>query len=93
MSVYLYKPPSWRNPAQFEKSALVVGVTTSTTVYRIDGTWYNVQSPGNEVDADVDARTGLRLYFNKPTVVPGSLHDELAAIQPADVSWTEGSLT
>lgn len=98
MAVYLYKPPTWRNPVPMEKgSALVVGVTTSTTVYRLNGTWYNVQSPGNDDPdltlVDVEPRTGLLMYFNKPTVVPEELHDELLAVAPADSSWTEGSLT
>jgi hypothetical protein len=44
-------------------------------------------------DVDVDAASGLRLYFTKPMVVPGSLHDELLAITPADPSWTPGTLT
>jgi hypothetical protein len=44
-------------------------------------------------DVDIDAATGLRLYFTKPMVVPGSLYDELSAITPADPSWTPGTLT
>ena len=97
MAVYLYTPPTWRNPVQFEDSALVAGVTTSTVVYRLNNTWYNVESLGIDnpvvADVDVDDRTGLRLLFIKPTVVPGSLHDELAAVEPANDSWTEGTLT
>lgn len=40
MAVYLYKPPSWRNPVQFDGFALGY-VDTSTTVYRVNGVWYN----------------------------------------------------
>lgn len=103
MAVYLYKPPTWRNVFVFERGhALRAGITTSTCVYRIDGVWYNVQSPGMDdpVVADVDvwvdpsnAANQLRLFFVRPMVVPGALYDELAAITPADPSWTPGSLT
>jgi hypothetical protein len=37
--------------------------------------------------------TALRLYFNKPMVIPDDIHDELAALQPADPSWTPSVLT
>lgn len=99
MSVYLYTPPSWRNPAPMG-GALVVGVRTSTCVYRVGGVWHNQMNAGmdNPVMANVDVidipgAGSLRLFFTKPMVVPGSLHDELAAISPADPSWTPGSLT
>lgn len=93
---YLYKPPTWRNVATVERS-LRYGVTTSTVVYRQGGVWFNIQTAGvgspDVAGVDVDAATGLRLFFTKPMVVPDSLHDELAAVQPADASWTPGSLT
>lgn len=96
MAVYLYKPPTWRNQATI-RGALRYGVTTSTVVWRSGGVWFNSLEGGidSPVDTavDVDAATGLRLFFNKPMVIPGSLHDELAALQPADPSWTPGSLT
>lgn len=96
MSVYLYKPPTWRNVVPMG-GALNPGITTSTCVYRQDGVWHNVITAGMDnpvvTDCDVDAATGLRLFFTKPMVVPGSLHDELAAIEPAEDSWTPGSLT
>lgn len=96
MSVYLYRPPTWRNATSLE-GALIVGVTTSTVVYRQEGEWFNVAVAGMDnpdpAQCDMDTRTGLRLFFDKPMVVPGSLHDELAAVEPADTSWTPGSLT
>lgn len=97
MSVYLYAPPQWQNVTVIAGMALRTKIPTSTTVYRLGGVWHNVLSPGMDQpvisDVDVDPDTGLRLYFTKPMVVPGSLHDELAALQPADPSWTPGSLT
>jgi hypothetical protein len=82
---------------QTMRGSLRYGVNTSTTVYRLNGQWFNVQDAGMDApvitDVDVDAATGLRLYFTKPMVVPGSLHDELSAITPADPSWTPGTLT
>lgn len=96
MSVYLYTPPTWRNPSVMAGS-LRCGVATSTVVYRLNGVWFNQMTAGMDQpvikDCDIDEASGLRLFFNKPMVVPGSLHDELAALQPADPSWTPGSLT
>lgn len=101
MSVYLYTPPTWRNYAVMG-GALRCSVNTSTCVYRQGGVWTNVQAPGmdlpvvSDVDIWVDpanAANTLRLFFTKPMVVPGDLHDELLALQPADPSWTSGTLT
>ena len=109
MAVYLYRPPTWRNVAIIEGS-LRYGVPTSTCVYRQGGVWHNIQDAGIDqpvvadcdvwVDPDPDLSLNrpaptLRLFFTKPMVVPGELHDELAAnaITPADPSWTPGSLT
>lgn len=94
-SVYLYSPPTWRMTTQLE-GGLVVGFPVSTLVYRMAGTWYN-QLEGyadNPVvaDIDVDPDTSLLLYFTGPVVVPGTLHDGLSALEPADPSWTPGSL-
>lgn len=96
MAVYLYKPPTWRNPVPM-RGALIVGISTSTCVYRQGGVWHNVLSSGMDdpvvADVDVDADSGLRLFFTKPMVVPDSLYDGLLALEPADPSWTPGSLT
>lgn len=96
MSVYLYRPPSWRNIVPMG-GPLNIGVTTSTVVWRQGGVWFNAMTAGIDspvvASVDVDAGTGLRLFFNKPLVVPDTLHDELAALAPADPSWTPGSLT
>ena len=96
MSVYLYSPPTWRH-VQVMEGALRYGVTTNTLVYRQGGVWYNQEVAGIDqpivADCDIDALTGLRLFFTGPVVVPGSLHDELAALQPANPSWTPGTLT
>lgn len=91
---YLYKPPTWRNVVML-KGSLRAGITTSTCVYRQNGVWHNVLSTGmdNPVVADCDVVAGLLLFFTKPMVVPDELHDELAALEPADPSWTPGSLT
>jgi hypothetical protein len=100
MSVYLYTPPTWRNIAQLE-GPLHVGIATSTCVYRKGGVWTNVLTPGSDVfdtpfDVWVDSgnpANTLNLFFTKPMVIPGDLHDELAALTPADPSWVPGSLT
>ena len=86
---YLYKPPTYKQTAMMEGS-LRYYVDVSTSVYRISGVWHNVQSPGmsnpSPADCDVDAATGLRLYWNKPMVIPLTLQPELAA-------WGIGTLT
>lgn len=94
---YLYTPPTWRNVVQLE-GALHCGITTSTCVYRQGGVWHNVITPGMDVfdlPIDVDATSGMTLLFTRPTAIPDTLHDELAAngITPADPSWTAGTLT
>jgi hypothetical protein len=77
--------------------ALVVGVTTSTCVYRMGGVWHNQMEARMDdpvvANVDVDAATNLRLFFTKPMVVPGSLYSELSALSPADPTWAPGSLT
>ena len=82
MSVYLYRPPTYKMHQQME-GALRYYIDTSTTVYRKGGVWYNVQSPGESnpdvSSCDVDAASGMLLYWNKPTVIPGALQPELAA--------------
>ena len=94
--VYLYTPPLYYRH-QVMRGALRYRISTSTTVYRLGGVWNNVLSPGisnpDPAACDVEPRTGLRLYFNKPVVVPVEIHDELAALEPADPTWTPGSLT
>lgn len=91
---YLYWPPTWRDHV-IMRGSLRTYVDSSTTVYRVGGQWFNVLTPGmdtpslNSVDVDP---SGLVLYFNTPTPVPANLHDELAAVQPADPSWSPGSL-
>jgi hypothetical protein len=96
MAVYFYKPPTYRM-VQTMQGSLRYGVNTSTTVYRLNGTWFNVQDAGMDApvitDVDVDAATGLRLYFTKPMVVPDTIYAELSALTPADPSWTPGTLT
>lgn len=101
MSVYLYKPPTWRN-VQVMEGALRYGVPTSTVVYRQNGVWFNIHTAGVDqpVVADVDiwvdpnnAYNTLRLFFTKPMVVPGDLYAGLSALSPADPSWTAGTLT
>jgi hypothetical protein len=93
---YRYSPPSYELHTQLERS-LRVHITTSTTTYRLGGVWHNVMSPGEDQPVisavDVDAATGVRLYFNTPTLVPDSLAGTLAgALAPADPSWTPGTL-
>ena len=96
MAVYLYTPPMWRNIVPMG-GALNPGILTSTIVYRFAGTWHNVISVGEDdpvvADVDVDERTGLRLFFVKPMVIPGSLYDELSALEKGDASWTDAQLT
>lgn len=96
MAVYLYTPPQWRN-VQVMEGALRYGVLTSTVVYRQGGVWHNVMTAGVDnpvvADVDIEPRTGLRLFFTKPMVVPEDIHDELAALAPADPSWSAGVLT
>jgi hypothetical protein len=95
MAVYLYAPPSYEQHAIMHK-ALRYHTTVSTTVYRIGGVWHNVLTPGmgapDPSDCDVTS-TGLLCYFNTPVNVPSELHDGLAAIVPADSSWSPGTLT
>jgi hypothetical protein len=96
VAVYLYRPPSWRNVIPMG-GALNVGIPTSTVVWRQGGVWHNAMTAGMDSpvikDCDVDLATGLRLFFNKPMVVPDNLYAELLALAPADPSWTPGSLT
>ena len=92
---YLYTPPTYRIVATVQNS-LRYGITTTTLVYRQGGQWTNVQDPGMDApvvaNVDVDT-TGLKLYFDRPTVVPDTLFTELSGVTPADPSWTPGSLT
>ena len=94
---YLYTPPSYRIVSLFPGARVLrFGITTSTVVYRQGGVWHNQSTAGmdNPVISACDVDTsGLLLFFDRPTVVPDSLHDALAALQPADPSWTAGSLT
>lgn len=101
MTVYLYAPPSYRM-AQTIEGSLRYSVPTSTIVYRQGGVWTNQSSAGIGspvvANCDVwvdpaDSTNRLLLFFCKPMVIPGALHDELLALQPADPSWTAGSLT
>jgi hypothetical protein len=81
---------------QTVRGSLRYGVSTSTLVYRMGGQWTNVQDPGMDapVVANVDTDTsGLKLYFDRPTVVPDALFAELSGVTPSDPSWTPGSLT
>lgn len=100
MAVYLYRPPTWRKSQMMHSWALRYSVPISTCVYRIGGVWHNVMQPGMDdpVVDDVDTITSpngmpFRLMFVKPTVVPDDLYDGLLALQPADPSWTPGTLT
>ena len=77
--------------------SLRYGVPTCTGVYRIGGTWHNIQVAGlsnpDETTIDVDATTGIKLYFGRPTLVPDSLVSVLTpALTPADPTWTPGTL-
>jgi hypothetical protein len=78
------------------RQSLRYGVSTSTLVYRQAGQWINVQDPGMDApivtNVDTDA-SGLKLYFDRPTVVPDTLFAELSGVAPSDPSWTPGSLT
>lgn len=96
MAVYLYTPPTWRNPIPLG-GALIAGVRTCTLVYRRNGVWVNQMEAGIDnpivANCDVDPASGLRLYFVRPMVIPDSIVAGLSALQPADPSWTPGSLT
>jgi hypothetical protein len=81
---------------------LVPKITTSTLVFRIGGVWHNQLTArmDDPVVANVDvwvdpsnAANTLRLFFSKPTVVPGDLYAGLSALTPADPSWSPGTLT
>lgn len=93
---YLYSPPTWRH-VQIMEGSLRYGIATNTLVYRQGGVWYNQELAGIDdpvvASCDTDAASGLFLFFTCPTVVPDSLHDALAALQPANPSWTPGTLT
>jgi hypothetical protein len=77
--------------------ALIPSIVTSTVVYRQGGVWYNIHSAGMDTpvvaNVDIEPRTGLRLFFSKPMIVPEELFAGLSALQPADPSWTPGILT
>ena len=95
MAGYLYKPPTYKQHDTIYGS-LRFHIRSCTTVYRLGGVWFNVQSPGpdNPNPSLCDkASDGTLCYFNTPTVVPNELHDGLAALQPADSSWLPGTLT
>ena len=95
MAGYLYSPPTWNN-VQLIEGSLRRSVTTSTTVYRVGGVWHNVLTPGMDdpIVPNCDkASDGTLCYFNRPTVVPTELYAGLAALQPADSSWSPGTLT
>lgn len=97
-NVYLYTPPMMRMVYKFPGAwALRFGINTSTIVYRQDGVWHNIAVAGMDnpvvADCDVDAQSGMLLFFNKPMVVPGWLADELVEIEPADLSWSFSTLT
>ena len=99
MAVYLYTPPQCKQHFVME-GALRSYVDVSTTVYRLGGQWFNVLTAGmdnpNPADCDVirpNTPTQLRLFFTKPMVVPDDIYDELAALEPADPSWSPGTLT
>jgi len=86
----------WRNPSMMGW-ALRASVNTSTVVYRQGGVWYSQEIAGIDqpviADVDTDAASGLLLFFSRPTVVPDSLHDALAALVQADPSWIPATLT
>jgi hypothetical protein len=93
---YLFTPPTFRMVAIMRRS-LRCGVPTCTGVWRIDGTWFNSSTAGvgnpDETTIDVDAPTGIKLYFGRPTLVPDSLVSVLTpALTPADPTWTPGTL-
>lgn len=92
---YLYTPPTMRMVTMLEGS-LRVGIPTCTVVYRLGGVWYNQATAGMDnpvvANCDVDP-SGLLLFFSTPTRVPDTLQAALAALQPADPSWTPGTLT
>lgn len=92
---YLYTPPEWQNVRAFPGAwALRFSIPTSTCVYRRGGVWVNVLSPGPDDVEDIDIDdSGLTLFFQTPTVVPDSLYGELAAVQKADPSWSDPTLT
>lgn len=90
---YLYTPPQYKM-VQMVEGALRYKISTSTSVYRIGGVWINALTPSQDIvgECDVDP-SGLVLFFATPTVVPDTLHDALAAVQPANSAWTAGTLT
>lgn len=97
MTTYqLYTPPQWRAVAMMTGS-LRVSVPVSTCVYRRGGVWHNVQVAGEQdvtgidvwTDPD-DASVQLVLFFTGPVLVPDAIQSDLAAITPADPSWSPG---
>lgn len=69
---YLYTPPLWDNVAVMEGS-LRYKIPTSTTTYKLNGQWYNVQSPG------MGMTDGADYFFCTPTLVTQALRDEMIA--------------
>lgn len=69
---YLYTPPLWNNIGVMHGS-LRYKIPTSTTTYRLNGQWYNVQSPG------VGVTDGADYVFPTPTEIPAALAQEMIA--------------
>jgi hypothetical protein len=70
--VNIYTPPQYRMHQVMEGS-LRYYIDTSTTVYKLNGVWGNITSPG------VGQLDGATYIFNTPTVVSDAVAAELAA--------------
>lgn len=71
-SAYLYSPPTWNNVGIFAGS-VTYKIPTSTTTFKLNGQWHNVQSPG------IGVTDGADYIFPTPTEIPASLAQEMIA--------------
>lgn len=69
---YLYTPPQWRN-VQIMEGALRYGIPTSTVTYKLNGVWYNTQTPA------IGETDGATWMFYTPTIVDSATAAELTA--------------
>lgn len=94
LDLFLFTPPSWQNIISQDR--LRMGVTTSVAVWRTNGVWRMDWVAPPDTDRYADTVQGILLWFTRPSLAPGSLHDEMMAncITPPDdkPTWSPGSL-